>query len=87
MTKRAKRALSELEPAKQARVLAKRVHKRLKLMGGTRQVRLHRGGVLTYPYPAREGYGTRGLMVGIYNATARLKWIEEDLLRVLSGEL
>lgn len=53
---------------------------------GVRQVRLYRGFLRTYPYPAPRGYGTRGVLVGIYTRTARRAWIEEDLLKILLGE-
>lgn len=47
---------------------------------GTRQVRFHNGMFLTYPCPAPRGYGTRGLLVGVYGLTARLEWILDDIL-------
>lgn len=47
--------------------------------------RLHRGMLLTYPYPAPRGYGTRGLFVGIYTINTRLEWIEEDILAMFEG--
>jgi hypothetical protein len=63
--------------------MAERLHQKLQAMG-TRQVRWYRGMLLTYPFPARRGYGTRGALVGIYTASAQLEWIEEDLTRLLS---
>lgn len=66
-------------------LLAERLYVKLQILG-TRQVRLHRGMLLTYPFPARRGYGTRGLLVGIYTINTRLEWIEEDLLQILPGE-
>ncbi|WP_124570195.1 hypothetical protein [Burkholderia sp. Bp8984] len=65
-------------PAQKAALLAERIYMKLQILG-TRQVRLHRGMLLTYPYPARRGYGTRGLMIGIYTIDTRLEWIEEDV--------
>ena len=64
------------------RLLARRIYMKLQMLG-TRQVRLYDGMLLTYPYPARRGYGTRGLLVGIYTLATRLEWIEEDVRAVL----
>lgn len=73
--------MSKTKP--KVRVMAERIYVKLQILG-TRQVRLHRGMLLTYPYPARRGYGTRGVMVGIYSINTQLEWIEEDVRRVLS---
>lgn len=66
-------------PSQRARVMAERIYMKLQMLG-PRQVRLHRGMLLTYPYPAPRGYGTRGLFIGIYTINTRLEWIEEDVL-------
>lgn len=68
-----------------ARLAAERIYVKLQTLG-TRQVRFHDGMLLTYPYPARRGYGTRGMLVGIYTLATRLEWIEEDVSQLLSGE-
>jgi hypothetical protein len=73
------------QPAIDPRQRAHMLYQKIQAMG-TRQVRLYRGMLLTYPFPARRGYGTRGLFVGVYNATVCLEWIEEDLVRVFTGE-
>lgn len=75
------RSLASLRASK-VHEMAERLHQKLQTMG-TRQVRFYRGMLLTYPYPAREGYGTRGVLVGIYTASARLRWIEDDISRAL----
>lgn len=85
MNSRIHRAFSEDTEAIRARVAAERIYVKLQILG-TRQVRLHRGMLLTYPYPARRGYGTRGVLVGIYTLATRLEWIEEDLAQLLSGD-
>lgn len=72
-------------PMQKARVLAERVYVRLQILG-TRQVRWYRGMLRTYPYPAPRGYGTRGLLVGIYTINTRLEWIEGDLAEVLGDQ-
>jgi hypothetical protein len=69
-------------PGQRARALAERVYVKLQILG-TRQVRLHRGMLLTYPYPVRNGYGVRGVFVGVYTINTRLEWIEEDLSALL----
>lgn len=71
------------EPATKYRMLAQKLYMKLQMLG-TRQVRLHRGMLLTYPYPAPRGYGTRGLFVGIYTINSRLEWIEEDVSALMS---
>lgn len=70
-------------PVRKARRMAERIYMKLQVLG-TRQVRLHRGMLLTYPYPARRGYGTRGLLVGIYTIATQLEWIEADVLSIMS---
>ena len=35
--------------------------------------------LLTYPYPARRGYGTRGLLIAVYRGSVPPEWIEADL--------
>lgn len=79
------RAFIAVDPRQRAHALAERLHQKLQAMS-TRQVRWYQGMLLTYPYPAKRGYGTRGVLVGIYNAHVRLEWIEEDIVRVLTGE-
>lgn len=79
------RSFSMDSPALRARALAESIFVKLQILG-TRQVRLHRGMFLTYPYPARRGYGTRGTLIGIYTLATRLEWIEEDVSQMLSGE-
>ncbi|WP_104656505.1 hypothetical protein [Ralstonia insidiosa] len=69
-----------------ARVLAERIYMKLQILG-TRQVRLHQGMMLTYPYPARRGYGVRGLLVGIYTINSQLDWIQDDVLNAMSDSL
>lgn len=71
------------EPAQRARQLAERIFTRVQVIGA-RQVRLYRGMLLTYPYPARRGYGTRGMLVGIYTINTQLEWIADDVLHALS---
>lgn len=66
-----------------ARLMAERVYRKLQLLG-TRQVRLYHGIILTYPHPVKRGYGTRGLLVGIYTLATHIEWIEEDLMQVLT---
>lgn len=85
MNSRIHRALTGSGPAQKAQLLAERIYMKLQTLG-TRQVRLHRGMLLTYPHPAPRGYGTRGLLVGIYTLATRLEWIEEDVLQALEGE-
>lgn len=70
------------DPRIRAKRMAEKLHTKLQSMG-VRQVRLHDGMLLTYPYPSKRGYGTRGVLIGIYNASARLEWIEEDLLQAM----
>ena len=41
---------------------------------------------LTYPYPVRAGYGTRGEFVGIYSVETPREFIISDLLYVLLGD-
>ena len=62
---------------------AERIYRKVQTMG-PRQVRIHHGMFLTYPFPAPRGYGTRGVMVGIYGLTSRKEWIEDDILALLS---
>lgn len=71
--------------ATRARLAAERIYVKLQTLG-TRQVRFHDGMLLTYPYPARRGYGTRGLLVGIYTLATRLEWIEEDVSQLLGEQ-
>jgi hypothetical protein len=68
--------------AVRARLAAERIYMKLQTLG-TRQVRFHQGMLLTYPYPARRGYGTRGVLVGIYTVNTRLEWVVEDVSQVL----
>lgn len=84
MNTRIHRTLSSTTSDQRARLLAERIYVKLQILG-TRQVRFHCGMLLTYPFPARRGYGTRGLLVGIYTINTRLEWIEEDLLQLLPG--
>lgn len=70
------------DPAQRARQLAERVYVRVQL-SGPRQVRFYQGMLLTYPYPAKRGYGTRGLLVGIYTVNTRLEWLLDDVMQVL----
>ena len=46
---------------------------------GAIQVRLVGRWILTYPYPARRGYGTRGILIAIYRGAVPLEWIAEDI--------
>lgn len=62
-------------------ILAERIYRKVQSIG-TRQVRLHRGMLLTYPYPAPRGYGTRGKFIAVYDLTTRLEWILDDILAV-----
>jgi len=82
MNARIHRAFASDQPAQKARVVAERIYVKVQILG-TRQVRLHQGMLLTYPYPAPRGYGTRGLFVGIYTIATHLEWIEEDILALL----
>lgn len=79
------RAFNRSGGATRARAAAERIYVKLQTLG-TRQVRLHDGMLLTYPYPARRGYGTRGVLVGIYTLATRLEWIEEDVAQLLPGD-
>jgi hypothetical protein len=65
-----------------ARLIARRVHRKIR-EAGARQLRYHDGMFLTYPYPAKRGYGTRGALVGIYDSSSRIKWIEADIRQLL----
>jgi hypothetical protein len=85
MNSRIHRAFAGAAESGRARQAAERIYVKLQTMG-TRQVRLHHGMLLTYPYPARRGYGVRGVLVGIYTLTTRLEWIEEDVAQLLSGD-
>lgn len=64
------------------RELAERIYRKVHAAGG-RQVRLWRGMLLTYPTRVRRGYGTRGELVGVYDITAHLEWIEADVKQAL----
>lgn len=64
-------------------ILAERIYRKVHAMG-PRQVRLHRGMLLTYPFPSPRGYGTRGVFIGVYDLTTRLEWIMDDILNALS---
>ncbi len=50
---------------------------------GCLQVRFYRGMFLTYPYPCKRGYGTRGELVGVYQVNAQIEWVIEDILDYL----
>ena len=52
---------------------------------GPQQVRLYRGWLLAFRYPAPRGYGTRGTPVGVYTPKSKLKWIEDDLLSLIDS--
>lgn len=65
------------------KIIAERICRKAQCLG-TRQVRYHAGMFLTYPYPARRGYGVRGILVGVYGLTTRLEWILDDILAVVS---
>ena len=65
------------------RLRVERIYRKVQIFGA-RQVRLHRGWLLLYPYPAPRGYGVRGVLVGIYTLTTHLEWIEDDVAQVLS---
>ena len=73
--------------------LVKRLHMRAVQIHGdlqagvVLQVRFHLGRVLTYPYPAHRGYGTRGELIAVYSAGAAQEWIESDLIEFLSDTL
>lgn len=60
---------------------AKQIHEKIAL-AGAQQVRLWHGMLLTYPYPARRGYGTRGEIIGVYRPGVVLQWILDDLLEL-----
>ena len=47
---------------------------------GALQVRWFGGEFLTFIYPAPPRYGVRGKMVGIYDESCSLAWIEDDLV-------
>jgi hypothetical protein len=73
-----------LQPAHKARLLAEHVYRTLQIqIVGERQVRIFQGRLRTYPFPAPRGYGTRGVLVGIYTLATRLEWIEEDFLHAM----
>ncbi|MCA8018090.1 hypothetical protein [Burkholderia metallica] len=83
MNARVHRAFANDEPVQKARAMSERIYRTVQMLGA-RQVRVHpRGWIVTYPYPAPRGYGTRGLFVGIYTLSTRLEWIEEDILALL----
>ncbi len=63
------------------RILAERIYIKIQTKG-PRQVRYWHGMLLTYPYPCRRGYGTRGQLVGVYNLATDLDWIVEDVCHV-----
>ena len=50
---------------------------------GPQQVRLYRGWLLAFRFPAPRGYGVRGTPVGVYTPETKLKWIEDDLLSLI----
>lgn len=50
------------------------------------QIRYWRGIFLSYPYPARPGYGTRGEFVGIYSIETPKEWIIDDLMSILLSD-
>ncbi len=79
------RAFDPASPTERAHLTAERIFMLLQV-AGARQVRWYHGKMLTYPWPARRGYGTRGIIVGIYTINTRLEWIIEDVLQVLSSE-
>lgn len=70
------------DPLQRAHLLAERVCLKV-AESGPCQVRFYQGMLLTYPYPARRGYGTRGVLVGIYTVNARLEWLLDDVMQVL----
>ena len=53
---------------------------------GPQQVRVDQNGrILAYCYPARRGYGVRGMLVGVYDRQALRDWIRDDIAVFLSG--
>lgn len=76
MLSRTHRALTALERAEK---ILERIKEK-----GTRQVRYHLGKFLTYPFPARRGYGVHGDMVGVYRPNTPVEWIAADIEDVLS---
>ena len=58
---------------------AAQIHYKLQ-RDGRLQVRWTDGRMLTFRYPAPNGFGTRGTLVAVYSSSAKLEWIEEDLL-------
>jgi len=84
MNSRIHRAFAGAVEAGRARQAAERIYVKLQTLG-TRQVRLHHGMLLSYPYPTRSGYGTRGILVGIYSVSTHIECIEEDIRRAFNG--
>lgn len=80
------RTFASDSPVIRVRLAAERIYMKVQTLG-TRQVRFHQGMLLTYPYPARRGYGTRGRLVGVYSIATRLEWIEGDVMQAISSEV
>jgi len=51
---------------------------------GRVQVRYYNERLLSFPYPAARGHGTRGLLVGVYGKEAQPEWILEDINSLIS---
>lgn len=69
--------------------VAWKIHRRVERKGAL-QVRWYAGEFLTFIYPAPKGYGVRGEIIGIYNMSCDLQWIEDDLVsfaRTLASEV
>lgn len=63
--------------------ISERVMARIRLLG-VRQVRFWHGMLLTYPMPAPRGYGTRGLLIGVYSPNTPPEYLADDLIDVFS---
>ncbi len=63
---------------------ATRIVAKLHVAKNTMQVRFWHGWFLLYPFPAPRGYGTRGVMVGIYTPITPTDWIAQDIEATLA---
>jgi hypothetical protein len=61
---------------------ASKIHDRVN-HGETLQVRVYKGRILSYHYPARRGYGVHGKLIAIYRPGAQADWIADDLLSLM----
>ena len=69
----------KMSPYERAVRIALKLHQK-----GTLQVRFWNGMFLTYPFPVPRGYGTRGVLVGIYTTQTPVDWIAQDITVTLT---